>query len=319
MSIVLFTDMPHEVGAAAFYQSFDKTVIPVPMKTHEAYSFSTTVRAITTAQNYIDDQSIKRFVLFGTYWQKYMTLLIQWINKMYVNADVFILCDGKFEFDESIKSRINHFPSGTTGPISFIKQIVSGCADEQQKQLFETYCDDRKQIVEFIENKGMNIKVPETQVFFSGFYNHVQGATNYEKFMNLFKDPTMLIDVLYFGKLIASAQTGTSKERTKGVQILKLKNGASVVVAESPELIELTHDQLCKNYNTDVTIVFKFVPTPEGTMIHYSVRSYDEKYDAREIIWALVGKENGGGNDWRSSGGRCFHSIPLLDRILAQN
>ena len=172
--------------------------------------------------------------------------------------------------------------------------------------------------VRMIDDRFLGKNIVENQVFFTGLFNHAsfeQGMSTFDRFTKFFNGAVPMNDLIKAGVIIVDSQLALCLERAeKNSRMVKLESGQFATVTNGSDLINLTHEALHKKTGTPVTIVvtLKFSNSSADTEIAYSIRSYDEKISAVDLIAKLpVTDASKAGGNAQAAGGRVPLSVML--------
>lgn len=160
--------------------------------------------------------------------------------------------------------------------------------------------------IDLIDRRITSTDNNSTQPFFTGLFNYKPELDNTisslkEKFTDLFLKRTTVHDLQVLGNQILISQLTIVKDRVAKNSRTGFIGNKSYAITEAPEFVNLTHDELKRKYNPDITITIslKLSEIDEKSRIHYSMRSTTTNVE--EII---VRNTSGGGLSHAAGGTR---------------
>lgn len=200
------------------------------------------------------------------------------------------------------------------GPAAYIVDLL-----RPTSQLFDIVGRMHTTTIQMLDDRIFNRNISENQLLFSGLYNHPSfelGTSNFVRFQKLFSGLLSLDEILKVGKSVVNCQLGIAYERaTKNTKIVD-HQGIKIAMTEAPELLNLTHDELHRAHQADVTVCvnWKF-GTGTADQLAVSVRSLKPAIDAELLVKqqfaALnVSSADNGGNA-SAAGGRMTVDCPF--------
>jgi hypothetical protein len=140
--------------------------------------------------------------------------------------------------------------------------------------------------------------VMETQMLMMGLTlkTTCPGMDTFMKMEALLHDPVKLSDVMKKGSIFVDSQRDRLLNQCKSAKRITLTHGASAMVLESPDFVELAHDVLHTEYKeVDVSMVIStlFHGLEEGHIyFQYSLKSYNPLYSAETLVRPHGGSGN---------------------------
>jgi hypothetical protein len=298
MIVILCSDMPCEVGAAALYNCLVEDSVVIQMKVSEARSYD-----ITSSMVIDRGLPVKHIIMLGTYWNSCLDALLENFT-----CNFTIYCFGKSSEELKSKKNISVFEGENGyGPTKFLFNLAK--LKIRSPPLTKLYENTFGRIIDLIDDRIYNKNIAESQPFYTGLFNHDSFETSlFNKFLKLFQGDYNLDDIIASGRSIVNSQIHLARERViRNSKVITLKDGTEAVVTEAPELVNLTHDALHNKYpDVKVTIIMNMKFGDKNDELAYSVRSFDPQIDASEY----ARKVQGDGNK-SVAGGRVEYQFPI--------
>lgn len=241
--------------------------------------------------NTLDLTNINLLILFGDYWSD--------LSVIPENVETYNI---KFDkpLDQVWKILYNHkltkYELKDDGLYGLRLEIQS----DENGNMVHIPRPSHSTLIELINARVCSHDTEKTQPIIIGIFNYQPELTAYEKYLLLFKEEISLNVILTLGNNILRSQLGLVKDRvTKNSRTGIFNNGTSYAVAEAPELVNLTHEELHRQYpDCPVTITISFKLSDKEDQVHHSIRSWSSDINAKEIIGSY------GGGSASAAGGR---------------
>lgn len=181
------------------------------------------------------------------------------------------------------------------GPLIFVASLIQEQHPFSGALNCAIKCNEK--LIGLLEDRCFGKNVEKTQPLFTGLCNHKfnnNDATHEEKLYQVFCGHVKLEDVLKIGKQVYEMQVKMCENHvSKTARAGKLKGSATYVIVNNAVLMNVTHIILHKMYpEMDVTICTKLLHTKDGDKIYHSIRSWNDKFPAKDLIGM-----RGGGTD----------------------
>lgn len=298
--------MPCEVGVGTFFDFIGE--INVYEHTIEEANNSNLLKYIN-----IKNGTPASVVLLGTYWIKTLDEAARALPYvyffMYSSGDVS--AEQIASFPENVVIKMPQENNPKSGPVFSILDFYNDMC--LTHHAFKALVNIHSRTIKDMEDRILSRNVSETQIFVSGLYNlpHFDKSVSLTKrFFSLFMGEIDRESVLAVGSVILDCQMGMAYERVRrNSKIVKAPNGTRFAVTVSPDLINLSHEQLKIHHQIDKTLVLNLLLNEDDEKLHMSFRSFDD-----ESILPFARAHNGGGSDMAAAA-RIDFSIPW-DRIF---
>jgi hypothetical protein len=283
--VFVSSDLCPEFGLIALVRSIaraqGKSVITIIIPMSEIRAPETLRNAVTRA---LEGRTIKALYLFGDYWinDEFLKSVPE-VNYMFFNGE----------------SKLHGFENHFTSPTTFVFHALD------YKGPIKNY--------DWLDWRCMGTHVEETQHYISGLMNYApfQGLLLVDRFEHLFDDPSGHIErrILEIGKDVVRYQITLVEERIKENSAVRPWGKLLVAVSAASEFINLTHDELHKQYpQVFVTCTLKLWIKGAHMMLAYSFRSWDKSIDVLDLVKPL-----GGGGSPSAAGLRLSLGQTLFD------
>jgi len=221
-------------------------------------------------------------------------------NVMSCKTTLLILFGDYWSPEEVASHGAKHFNFASGTPFTdLINYVVS--LPNSNVALIQFAVGRHKTLITMLDDRVCGRKTFETQPLITGMFNILTDLPTETRYYKLFMGEIELSEVIKLGEAVVESQMQVVKERAiKNSRVGTFKDGTTYAITDSPEFINMTHDELKKVYQTvDVTITatLKFAPDADDTVAH-SLRSWNSAVDVKTIIGSY------GGGSATAAGGR---------------
>jgi hypothetical protein len=219
-----------------------------------------------------------KIICIGDYWSKEE---IDKCSKCYEEVH-------QFNFDRPFSAFLSSGIIDISGPIKF-------CILKHEK------------LIEMLDDRIASKNTVSNQALFTGISNVRMDITEEERYYQLFTGELDFDYVIAQGQIVMERQLNMVKQRVLNFsRVGTLKNGMKYCISEAPELVNITHDTLKKQYpDCPITIILNIrFDSTETDEIAYSVRSWDGVTDVKEILQNSLGVDMAGGDKFAAGGRR---------------
>lgn len=329
------SNVPHEVGFAAFLALIDDKFITFPFTPTQARNREY-VMGILEHKN----ESPYSILFIGTYWISCMKDIIDKYNP----TSVTVYSPGESPGDDDVNCvYINGtwvpwnvfilncvYINGTLVPWDvFIPNYLK--ETNVSEQLIESYCGCFSGIIKMLSDHSTGSDIMKDHIFFTGLYNiglkklyeeddlraiisaevnSAETLTLYERFSMIFLKKIEIQDVMEIGERILRSQIHLVCQRViNNSKLIELQDGTQVALMEATELVNLTHMALQGMYGVKISIVISMKLRPEIDEFAYSIRSTSDEHDAQKIIRGAFDPSFSGEGNPRAAEGRMPFNI----------
>lgn len=150
-------------------------------------------------------------------------------------------------------------------------------------------------LIDMLDQRCSGKNTEGTQALVTGISNILPEESSFQKYLKLFNGQLQLDDILQVGNTIIPFQKLLVADRVKrNSRTGYFKNGLKYAVTQSPELINMAHDELKRVYpDIDVSMICNLTFSANDNFIAQSLRSYRDDIDVR---LEFVNQYNGGGS-----------------------
>lgn len=332
MSKVLFlhTPMPCEVGAVALYSCLDSTADIIEMDIKKSTDYEEVKKVLDKSnintltedkaqvnlkdvvtsiclseypptigevlnRNERNNKELNIVAMLGSYWNSNLPSLL----KDYQNVKFLIHQPGETPVENT--DRLTNFSLKDMELCDFVLRIAGVSGALSRNKTWRKFLSTNKQVIGLINDRYRSKNNSATQPLFTGLYNFTkEDLSLLERFEKLLLDEYLFEDVMKFGNSIVDMQISMTNERAvKNAKKFETTDGKMGVMTDAPELVNLTHEQLVKNYpNVDVTVIvnhkFSNEDKESDEQLAFSVRSYNDELNAEILVKNI--SPNGGGS-----------------------